>query len=87
VDRPEPGTIVRLFDGDGNTCFAVVERVDKDVIHARLDLRTWQPAIQLEEDLLTALQQQVSRQLIGRRESMEPTTRGFEPDYADLAKG
>jgi hypothetical protein len=58
------------------------------MIHAQLDWRSWQPAPRLQNDLAAALERQVTELIRLKPEGgqAEPTTRGHEPDFADLVK-
>lgn len=54
-DAPVPGALVQLFDGDGNTCYAEVERVEGQLVVTRPIWQTWRPAVRLQTDLMDAL--------------------------------
>lgn len=82
--RPEVGDEVRLFDGEGNTCFATVEAVfDVNgyvLVHTRADPTTWQT----EPDLMDALRgsveeaKQAKRRRRGADEAKTETPRAKE---------
>jgi hypothetical protein len=70
---PVAGSIVRLYDGDGNSCLAAVVRVDDELLWARPDWNTWRVPVEISEsptvDLLEAL-----------RKSVEAARTGGDPE-------
>jgi len=79
---PEVGEVIRLFDGDGNTCFGVVTRVDDDLVYAEPDWRTWRGAhveISPVTDLLDAL-----RESVREAQSVESETTGYDRVVFDV---
>ena len=58
-DVPGEGDVVRLFDGDGNACRAVVVRADADLVYAWPDWSTWRAVVHFEVDLADALKAQL----------------------------
>jgi hypothetical protein len=87
LEPPQRGARINLFDGDGNSCFAVAERYENDVIVARPDWSTWKPAVHVTErpvvDLMEALRASV-RSAAANRENMH-VKRGEEAQRVTAA--
>jgi hypothetical protein len=52
---PSVGEIVQLFDGDDNTCFALVEAVDEELIRTQPIWETWRSGLRVSTDLMDVL--------------------------------
>jgi hypothetical protein len=88
VAAPAVGEIVELFDGDENSCLAVVERVEPDLIYTRLLRNTWRPGSRLEVvDLMEALKASVRAARQARLPALEdePDTGTREPSVFELS--
>lgn len=48
--HPSPGEVVRILEADGDTYFAVVERIKGPLVYLRVDLDSWTPAIENVQD-------------------------------------
>lgn len=56
---PEPGQIVELFDPDGNTCLATVDRIDNSVLYLRPFWESWKDGGYVA-DLMSALRESLA---------------------------
>jgi hypothetical protein len=69
---PDVGAIVELFDADGNTCLARVERVENGVLYMQPFWETWKDGGYVP-DLLAALRESV-REVRARGDFKESKT-------------
>jgi hypothetical protein len=81
TEPPRRGQVVRLFDGDENSCLGVVDRVDNDLVYVAPDWTTWSVRVTLDGDLLAAL-----RRTTHSFAEDVAETRGLDPERFDIVR-
>ncbi len=75
---PEVGQVVELFDPDGNTCLAAMEKLDNSVLYMRPFWETWKDGGYVP-DLMTALKQSVGVAAGERRDDLQESKTTADP--------
>lgn len=77
---PDPGDVVELFDPDGNTCLARVEKVSNGVVYMQPYWETWRDGGYVP-DLMTALRESVREARTARDDFKEAKTAADPVDF------
>jgi hypothetical protein len=81
---PDLGQIVELFDPDGNTCLARVERIANGLLYMQPIWKTWQDGGYVP-DLLAALKESVKQAQTARDDFKESETAADPVEFKQYA--
>lgn len=70
-DQPRVGQWVELWDHEGNTCWGIVTRLERPIVHLRLDMSTWRDGdtVQIEPEFVESAPSSRFRDIQSRTEA------------------